>query len=63
MRTTDEFAGRKSDQNINELQSNVETGLSSREVAKRLQQYGYNEISEKEEPPILTDLICLKLEE
>jgi len=50
MHTTDEFAGRKSKQNINELQSNAETGLSRREVAKRLQQYGYNEISEKEEP-------------
>jgi len=49
MHPTDKFAGRKSKQNINELQSNAETGLSSREVAKRLQQYGYNEIPEKEE--------------
>ncbi len=50
MRTTDEFATRDIEQNLNELQANVEKGLSSREAADRLRQYGYNEIEEQEEP-------------
>ena len=50
MRSTDDFAGQDIEQSLNELRTDPENGLSSREAADRLQQYGYNEISEKEEP-------------
>jgi H+-transporting ATPase len=50
MRTTDEFASRDIEQNLRDLQVDAEKGLSSKDVADRLRQYGYNEIHEKEEP-------------
>ena len=50
MRTTDEYAKQDINQSLNELQADRTTGLSSREAARRLEHYGYNEISEKEEP-------------
>ena len=50
MHTTEEFAGRDIEQNLNDLQVNAETGLSARQVSERLRQYGYNEIQEQEEP-------------
>ncbi len=50
MKSTDDFAGRDIEQSLSELRVDEKTGLSSREATDRLQQYGYNEISEKEEP-------------
>ncbi|GAB4337081.1 MAG: plasma-membrane proton-efflux P-type ATPase [Desulfobulbaceae bacterium] len=50
MRTTDAFAQQDVEQSLAELQTDPRKGLSSEEAASRLEQYGYNEISEKEEP-------------
>ncbi len=50
MKNTDDFAGQDVGQSLSELRTDAKTGLSSREAVDRLRQYGYNEISEKEEP-------------
>ncbi|BCO09772.1 metal-transporting ATPase [Desulfolithobacter dissulfuricans] len=50
MKSTDEFAAQSSEQSLKELQTDAKNGLSSQEAARRLARYGYNEISEKEEP-------------
>ncbi len=50
MKSTDEFGTQDVEQNLAELHSNSETGLSSNNVLQRLEKYGYNEITEKEEP-------------
>jgi len=50
MRTTDEFVSQDIELSLGELQTDSKTGLTRQEAAQRLEQYGYNEISEKEEP-------------
>ncbi len=49
MPTTDDYAGQDVKRSIAELQADAETGLSRREAADRLKQYGYNEINEQGE--------------
>jgi H+-transporting ATPase len=49
-KTTDDFARQSINETIGALHSDAERGLNKTEAAKRLQQYGYNEIEEKEEP-------------
>ncbi|MCF6282910.1 MAG: plasma-membrane proton-efflux P-type ATPase [Candidatus Polarisedimenticolaceae bacterium] len=46
---TDDFSRQPIDETIGALHSDAEQGLNKAEAAKRLQQYGYNEIEEKEE--------------
>ncbi len=48
-KTTDDYARQPIDETIGSLHSDTEQGLSEAEVSKRLEQYGYNEIKEKEE--------------
>ena len=48
-KTTKSYADQSSDETIRELNTDQKQGLSSEEVAKRLESYGYNEIEEKEE--------------
>ena len=50
MRTTDEFGSQDIEQSLSELKTDGSRGLSSQEAGKRLEQYGYNEIIEKDEP-------------
>ena len=50
MQTTDEFGSQGVEQSLSQLQVDKKNGLSSDKAAKRLSEYGYNEISEKEEP-------------
>ncbi len=50
MRTTDEYCSRDIEQSLHDLQADADRGLSSREAENRLAEYGFNEISEKEEP-------------
>ncbi|MCF6355358.1 MAG: plasma-membrane proton-efflux P-type ATPase [Candidatus Polarisedimenticolaceae bacterium] len=49
-KTTDDYTRQPIDETIGSLRSDTERGLSEAEVGKRLEQYGYNEIKEKEEP-------------
>jgi H+-transporting ATPase len=49
-KTTNNYADQSCEVTVEELDTNMERGLSSKEVAKRLKSYGYNEIKEKEEP-------------
>ncbi len=46
---TDNYARQSIDETLGSLQSDTQRGLSKAEAVKRLQQYGYNEIEEKEE--------------
>ncbi len=48
-KTTDDYARQSIDETIGSLRSDAKRGLNKTEAAKRLQQYGYNEIEEKEE--------------
>ncbi len=47
---TDDYAQHTIEETLKSLQANAERGLSNGEAVKRLAQYGYNEIREKEEP-------------
>ncbi len=47
---TNDYARQAIDKTIESLSSNAKRGLSRAEATKRLEQYGYNEIEEKEEP-------------
>jgi H+-transporting ATPase len=47
---TDDYARNTTENTLKALDANAERGLSESEAAKRLAQYGYNEIREKEEP-------------
>jgi len=47
---TDDYVRQAIDKTIESLSSDAKRGLSRAEAAKRLEQYGYNEIEEKEEP-------------
>ncbi len=49
-RRTDDYAQQTIEDTLTSLHADPERGLSDGEAAKRLAQYGYNEISEKEEP-------------
>ena len=49
IKLTDDYRNQVSSETANDLNVNVTTGLSDDEVQSRLQQYGYNEISEKQE--------------
>ena len=46
---TDDYQKQKVHETVNEWKVDVATGLSEREAQARIQQYGYNEIAEKEE--------------
>jgi H+-transporting ATPase len=50
MGKTDDYARLTVDETLAQLEVKAASGLSSPEVAKRLAHFGYNEISEKEEP-------------
>ena len=50
MMKTDEYARQSALQTLKDLNTDRERGLSEEEVRKRLREYGYNEIREKEEP-------------
>ena len=47
---TDEYVQQSAEDTLASLQGDAERGLSDAEAAKRLQQFGYNEIREQEEP-------------
>ena len=47
LNNTDEYATRSVQETISILQSDADRGLCGTEIAKRLDQYGYNEIEEK----------------
>ena len=47
---TDDYSGQAANETLNQLQTDSATGLANAEAQARLQQYGYNEIQEKEEP-------------
>ncbi len=47
---TDEYSTQSIEETVQALHTDAEHGLSSVEIAQRLEQYGYNEIKEKEEP-------------
>ncbi len=47
---TDDYARQSIEDTLKALHADAERGLSAAESAKRLAQYGYNEIREKEEP-------------
>jgi H+-transporting ATPase len=49
MKKTDEYKGQKIQDALKELQADPQKGLSSQEVQSRLQQYGPNQVEEKEE--------------
>lgn len=49
-KTTDDFSTQSIETTIKILHTDAEQGLSAAEVAQRLEQHGYNEIEEKEEP-------------
>ena len=49
-RHTDDYSHQTIEDTLKTLNANAERGLSDTEAAKRLAQYGYNEIREKEEP-------------
>jgi H+-transporting ATPase len=49
-RRTDDYAQQAIEDTLKSLHADVKRGLSDREAANRLAQYGYNEIMEKEEP-------------
>ena len=49
MAKTEDYEKLSADETIKALQTDKERGLSSEEAGKRLEQYGYNEIPEKEE--------------
>ena len=50
IKLTDDYRNQVSSETANDLNVNVTTGLNDDEVQSRLQQYGYNEIREKQEP-------------
>jgi H+-transporting ATPase len=47
---TDDYKNQAVHETVNQWKVNAATGLPEREAQVRLQQYGYNEIAEKEEP-------------
>ncbi|HDK37849.1 MAG TPA: metal-transporting ATPase, partial [Thiolapillus brandeum] len=47
---TDIYGSQSIEETVRALHTNAGHGLNAPEVAKRLEQYGYNEIEEKEEP-------------
>ncbi|RLA58992.1 MAG: metal-transporting ATPase [Gammaproteobacteria bacterium] len=47
---TDIYGSQSIEETVRALHTNAGHGLNAAEVAKRLEQYGYNEIEEKEEP-------------
>jgi len=49
-RLTDDYAGKKIKETLDQLGVSTAGGLSSDEARSRLQQFGYNEIKEREEP-------------
>ncbi|MFN3480075.1 MAG: plasma-membrane proton-efflux P-type ATPase [Thermodesulfovibrionales bacterium] len=49
LRVTDDYKKLSIEESMEDLQANREKGLSEEEVRKRLTEYGYNEIPEKEE--------------
>ncbi len=49
-RRTDDYAQQAIDDTLTSLHADAERGLSEGEAVRRLAQYGYNEIREKEEP-------------
>ena len=49
-KATDNYKKLSIEETLNTLQTNQSSGLSEDEVKKRLAEYGYNEIKEKEEP-------------
>jgi len=49
-KTTDDYSAQSTEDTAGALHTDAGQGLSAAEVAKRLKQYGYNEIEEKEEP-------------
>jgi len=48
--TTDSYSTQSIDKTVQDLNTDAEQGLNTAEATKRLEQYGYNEIEEKEEP-------------
>ena len=50
MKSTDSYARQAVDETLQDLHVDPARGLSSEEVARRLEKFGYNEIEEKEEP-------------
>lgn len=48
-KTTNNYADQSCEVTVEELDTNIEQGLSSNEAVKRLNSFGYNEIEEKEE--------------
>jgi len=48
-RATDDYLEQSAEQTLQQWQVDIATGLTGKEVSARLQQYGYNEIGEKEE--------------
>lgn len=48
-KTTDSYSAQSIDETVRVLHTDAAQGLNASEVAKRLDQYGYNEIEEKEE--------------
>jgi H+-transporting ATPase len=49
-RRTDDYAQHTIENTLTSLHADAERGLGDKEAAKRITQYGYNEIREKEEP-------------
>ena len=49
-RATDDYAGQRVEQTLNELQTDAEKGLTEAEAESRHARYGYNELQEEEEP-------------
>ncbi len=49
-RQTDDYAKSGIEENLHTLGSDAEQGLSASEARQRLDQYGYNEVEEKQEP-------------
>jgi len=47
-KTTDSYSAQSIDESVRVLHTDTAQGLNASEVTKRLDQYGYNEIEEKE---------------
>ena len=50
LKQTDDYRGQAAVETLKQLQVGAAAGLSDSEAQSRLQRYGYNEVSEKEEP-------------